>query len=69
MALIVVFHNDGTGPDQAANYDVTVYVGDGSLKSRRIYDGRVEGHDRQIGWEALVKRLADVLEPDGNKHR
>ena len=55
MSLILVFHNDGTGGETDANYDVSVLVGDGTKKgSTEIARGRVEGHDRSCGWRALV---------------
>ena len=55
MALIIVFHNDSTGTDEAANYNVTVYV-----NQRVIATERIAGHDRAEGWRALVARLAEV---------
>lgn len=55
MALIVVFHNDSTGTEASANYNVTVYV-----NQRLIATERVEGHDRGHGWRKLVKRLGAI---------
>lgn len=52
--LIVTLHNDGTGPDEAANYDYRVYV-----NSTLIGSGRVEDHDRTQAWPALLKRVAE----------
>ena len=52
MALILTFHNDGTGPDNAANYNVVVRV-----NSRVIHEERIEGHNRADGWATLVRRL------------
>ena len=54
MALILIFHNDSTGPDTAANYTVTVQV-----NSRVIAEGRVEGHDRSHSWPVLVQKFLD----------
>lgn len=44
--------NDHTGPDEAANYNWLVDV-----NGREIARGRVEGHDREAGWEYLVMRV------------
>jgi len=55
VALILCFHNDGSGSDAAANYNVEVLIGDGTARgSRTLIRGRVEGHDRADGWERLV---------------
>ena len=55
MALILCFHNDATGNEASANYDVEVVVGDGTRTgSRTIARGRIEGHNRKDGWERLV---------------
>lgn len=60
MALILVFHNDSTGGETDANYNVQVMVGDGTpARTRDIAKGRVEGHDRADGWAALVRRFLD----------
>ncbi len=62
MALILVFHNDSTGGQTDANYDVEVLVGDGTKeRSRRIASGRVEDHNRGDGWKALVRSYVDAL--------
>ena len=50
--LIIKIHNDGTGTNKSANYNYGVYV-----NSWRIAHGRIEGHNRNDGWEALVGRL------------
>lgn len=55
MALILVFHNDSTGADKAANYNVDVMV-----NTRIIARGRVEGHPRNEGWKALVQKFLNV---------
>lgn len=58
MALIVIFHNDSTGTDTSANYNVRVLVGDGTAaKSHTIAIERVEGHNRADGWRVLLDKL------------
>lgn len=52
MALIIVFHNDGTGTETSANYNVGVFI-----NKRQIAKDRIEGHNRADGWERLVRRL------------
>lgn len=55
MSLILVFHNDGTGIEEASNYDVEVLIGDGTRAgSRSLWKARVEGHDRSQPWWELV---------------
>jgi hypothetical protein len=54
MALILVFHNDGTGLDHDANYNVEIRIND-----RVIESGRLEHHVRSQGWAALVQRYLD----------
>lgn len=44
--------NDGTGPDEAANYTYEVYV---NLK--RIASGKILGHDRSEPWTELVDKM------------
>lgn len=57
MSLILIFHNDGTGGQHDANYDVEVLIGDGTVDgSRTLSSGRVEGHDRAQEWDVLVSR-------------
>jgi hypothetical protein len=55
--LTVRLHNDGTGSNASANYDATVRVND-----KLIWQGRVEGHDRDSGWPTLLRQLADAAE-------
>ena len=55
--LIVTAHNDGTGPDDAANYDVTVYV-----NRVIIAQCRVVGHNRAHGWRGLLALIAKLPE-------
>ena len=52
MALILVFHNDGTAVEPHGNYDVSVLI-----NKREIASGRVEDYDRADGWKALVERF------------
>lgn len=62
MALIIIFHNQQkvVGPLlEDANYRVTVHVGDGGPNSKLIAEGRVENHQRSLGWKALVRRFLD----------
>ncbi len=57
MALIVVFHNDSTEEGETGNYNVMTYVNE-----RKIWSGRVEGHDRRDGWKELFLMLADQFD-------
>lgn len=50
--LTIRLLNDGTGPHDAANYQVTVLV-----NLTIIWTGRVEGHNRADGWPALVSKM------------
>jgi hypothetical protein len=54
VSLIIVLHNDGSGTETAANYDVQVRV-----NQRVIATARVEGHNRADGWKALVKKFIE----------
>lgn len=51
--LIVRIRNDGTGPDEASNYNYEVYV-----NNFKIDEGRIESHDRRKEWMSLVSRVA-----------
>lgn len=65
MALILVFHNDATGGERDANYNIQVIIGDGSeARSRTIETGRVEKHNRGDGWAVLVRTFLDSR-PEG----
>lgn len=65
MALILVFHNDSTGGEHDANYNIQVMVGDGTAaRTRTIAGGRIEGHNRPDGWKPLVQKYLDSL-PEG----
>lgn len=55
--LCIYFVNDGTGDVKTGNYDFKVFV------NRKLIDeGRVEGHDRDLGWTALVGQVVDGKE-------
>jgi hypothetical protein len=59
--LIVLAHNDGTGSNESANYNVEVRINEGT-----IWKGRIEGHDRSEGWTTLLYRIANAgKEADG----
>lgn len=60
--LIVLVHNDSTGTEEAANYDVEVRINE-----RTIWTGRVDGHHRANGWPRLLEKIA--LAGRGKKHR
>lgn len=47
-----MFHNDGTGTEEDANYEVQVLV-----NRRLIATSRIEGHNRGDGWVTLVEKL------------
>ena len=58
MSLILVFHNDGTGGESDANYNIRVLIGDGTAQGSRVIDGgRVTSHNRAEGWRRLVWRF------------
>lgn len=52
--LIIKIHNDGSGNNDSANYDYTVFV-----NKKIIAEGRIERHNRNDGWKKLVARLAE----------
>jgi hypothetical protein len=55
--LLITCHNDLTGRDPLANYDVVVRV-----NTRVIWTGHVEGHIREDGWVELLKRVTEEAE-------
>lgn len=57
--LIITFHNDGTGGQTNANYDVKVSVTAAPERLVPLWAGRLENHNRALGWEELVRRLAE----------
>ena len=59
MALIVVFVNK-SDLAPVSDYSVQVLVGDGTPDhSKTIYQGKIVGHRRSDGWQALVQKLID----------
>lgn len=50
--LIVLVHNDGTGNVKIANYEVWI-------NNEVIERGRIQGHDRKDGWQALIREIAE----------
>jgi hypothetical protein len=54
VGLYIILHNDGTGINGDANYDYIVQI-----NQLVIARGRVEHHNRDAGWEALIRRVAD----------
>ncbi len=56
--LIVTFHNDSSGSEfkNIGNYNVQVMV-----NNDLIWEGRVEGHKRRLGWRKLIKLLSDKV--------
>lgn len=59
--LIVEAHNDGTGSNDSANYNVRVKVNRDVIATLRV-----EGHNRDDGWRALLHQIADT--PDIVQH-
>lgn len=53
--LSILIRNVGTGATEVADYDYVVRV-----NNRTIDQGRIEGHRRSAGWQALVSRIADA---------
>ncbi len=52
--LIVKIVNDGKGTNENANYIYTVFVND-----QEIARGKVDGHNRNDGWKALLKLISE----------
>jgi hypothetical protein len=55
--LTIQIRNDGTGTNESANYDYTVYV-----NSTLVASGRIESHNREDGWRKLLQRLVQEEE-------
>lgn len=53
--LIVHVHNEGTRPDNTADYTYKVYV-----NQKKIASGEVRGHQRSDGWQELLRMVADT---------
>lgn len=62
--LIVLIHNDGTGTQNHANYDVEVRVNEHTL-----WRGRVIDHDRENGWPELLKTVGVICQAEGQGRR
>lgn len=58
--LIVLIHNDSTGTDDHANYDVEVRI-----NKHTLWRGRVIDHDRADGWPELLKIVAVLGQASG----
>lgn len=58
--LIVLIHNDGTGTQHSANYDVEVRINE-----HQLWRGRVLGHDRDEGWPNLLQTIGVVGQVEG----
>lgn len=55
--LTIRVHNDDTGTEESANYNVRV-----SVNGKPIWQGRVTGHDRKEGWPELLRQIATAAE-------
>lgn len=53
MSLILIIHNDGTGTNEAANYEVEVWINEKIIETLRVTE-----HNRRLGWAWLVQRVA-----------
>ena len=58
--LIVLIHNDGTGTQHHANYDVEVRINEHTL-----WRGHVDGHDRDGGWTELLRMIGRAGRDEG----
>jgi hypothetical protein len=54
--LIATFHNDNTGDEQIGNYDVEVFI-----NYRKLYRGRIEGHERKDWRDLIIKWAYDLV--------
>jgi len=48
--------NDGTGDTDTGNYNVQI-----GINAALVYEGRIEGFDRNRGWQRLVYELAKIV--------
>jgi hypothetical protein len=55
MGIFIKIINDGTGDEKIGNYKFQVNVNDKVLDS-----GKIEGFERVLGWEELVKTMVCV---------
>ena len=47
--------NDGFGDNESASYEYFVFI-----NGREITRGTIGGHDRNDGWQGLVRMIADA---------
>lgn len=60
MALILVIQNISNLAD-VSDYNYEVLVGDGTpARSKTLATGRVGGHLRADGWQALARRVLEI---------
>lgn len=59
--LIILIHNDGTGPDDASSYDAEAKITISPTRLKTIAKGRVEDFDRKDGWRKLVERVVNEI--------
>ncbi len=60
--LKILIVNDGTGDEINGNYDAQVFIAE-----KKIYQTRIEGHNRLLGWPDLVQKIADKVAEDQGK--
>jgi hypothetical protein len=53
--LIVLVHNDSTGTEESANYNVEVRA-----NYQTLFTTRIEGHNRKHGWVPLLAKIVAV---------
>ena len=61
--LTIQIHNDGTGDETSANYDVTTYI-----NRHVIWTGRIKGFNRSAGWVGLIRAVAEEAYKDGKSN-
>ena len=54
--LVLNIRNDGSGDEATGNYDYNVMI-----NYNIVANGRIEGHQRNYGWKALIIELAKNL--------
>lgn len=54
--LAIVFVNDGTGDIYEGNYDYKVFINKTCLA-----EGKLNGHDRRLGWKGLAQHFSDHI--------
>jgi hypothetical protein len=63
--LAIKFLNDQTGTPEKGNYKyevVVTQITDGKFQWVKIDEGELKDHQRDLGWEELVKKLSDQLQ-------